>query len=527
MHNHLRPLTAEYPPMSRIQLILFHLVAAVVLFLTGCAGHGDTNQTHQPQDTIYTEQKAMAVYDYQPEQALQIIDSAVIVGNMSEVRADFLRARIYSWSVMGQVLDSLLHGKEGIRFDTARVIGERLLTHDSLKTNLGLRQNVLEVLVYVARQQQDTARWLRRSQELVEVCHGQGEDAEPEALRTEAEVGAVLYQMGQRERGMAKLDSVIAILDSREHRQFNWLDATVIALKRKLGVLKTEGKHIETIPLARRIIDRLGDYERHPQDYHDGSYREPADSTDRADYIRFYRTQAQAHLAAVYSSLGEQGNMEEVYQQIENSVRDATAREHISRYHALEQQMLRQQAESHSRMMTIVAIASVVGLLLMLFFATYVFFQNRWIRQKNQVLIRQINQALSTEPTPVPEPSASASTADADDTTALFQTIDQCIRRERLYANANIQRQDICDRFNLRREVLNQLLATNADGQSFPNYINGIRLSEACRLLRDEPTKTVVAIADEVGLSPRYLRRLFFEQYGVTPTEYRAGLPSD
>ena len=116
------------------------------------------------------------------------------------------------------------------------------------------------------------------------MCHEQGEDAEPEALRTEAEVGAVLYQMGQRERGMAKLDSVIAILDSREHRQFNWLDATVIALKRKLWRLKIEGKYIETIPLARRIIDRLGDYEQHPQDYHDGSYREPADSTDRIYY---------------------------------------------------------------------------------------------------------------------------------------------------------------------------------------------------------------------------------------------------
>ena len=43
--------------------------------------------------------------------------------------------------------------------------------------------------------------------------------------------------------------------------------------------------------------------------------------------------------------------------------------------------------------------------------------------------------------------------------------------------------------------------------------------------MKEEPSKTVVAIADEVGLSPRYLRRLFFEQYGVTPTEYRAALP--
>jgi AraC-like DNA-binding protein len=75
--------------------------------------------------------------------------------------------------------------------------------------------------------------------------------------------------------------------------------------------------------------------------------------------------------------------------------------------------------------------------------------------------------------------------------------------------------------------MLNQLLTTQAGGQSFPNYINGIRLSEACRLLREDPAKTIVAIADEVGLSPRYLRRLFFVQYGVTPTEYRAGLQND
>ena len=219
--------------------------------------------------------------------------------------------------------------------------------------------------------------------------------------------------------------------------------------------------------------------------------------------------------------------MEATFERLEKIIVDATTREHIARYHAMEQQMLRQQAENHSRMMTIIATTSISSLLLILFFAMYVSFQNRRIRQKNQVLIRQMNQSLNIEPTPVPKPSMAEPSADADDTSALFRTIDHCIRSERLYANANIQRQDICDRFNLRREVLNQLLTTQAGGQSFPNYINGIRLSEACRLLREEPTKTIVAIADEVGLSPRYLRRLFFVQYGVTPTEYRAGLQND
>ena len=280
------------------------------------------------------------------------------------------------------------------------------------------------------------------------------------------------------------------------------------------------------LPLARRIVTVLNDCEQHPDRYHDGIYREPP-AEKRADYIHFYRSQAENFIAAAYTALGKTDDMEATFERLENIIVDATTREHIARYHALEQQMLRQQAENHSRMMTIIATASVISLLLILFFAAYVSFQNRRIRQKNQVLIRQMNQSLSMEPTSDPESSVTGASADEDDSSALFRTIDHCIRSERLYANTNIQRQDICDRFNLRREVLNQLLTTHASGQSFPNYINGIRLSEACRLLKEEPSKTVVTIADEVGFSPRYLRRLFFEQYGVTPTEYRAGLPND
>ena len=487
------------------------LVVATMMMMVGCTGNGGTQQVQHPQDTVYTQQAAMGVYDYDPVRALRIVDSAVIVGNMSEVWADGLRARIYSWTLMGQTVDSLLHGPEGVRFDSARVIGERLLTHDSLKANIGMHQDVLEVLVYVARQQQDTARWLRRSQELVEVCHQQGDDAEPEALRTEAEMGAVLCMMGQRQQGMARLDSVIAILDSREHRQFNWLDASVIAMKRKISALNDGEKYIETIPLASRIIDRLNDYERHPQDYHDGTYREPADSTERADYINFYRTQMQSRLTAAYATLGEQGSMKDIYEQIEQSVRDVMAREHIARYHALEQQMLRQEAESRSHMMTFVAIASVSGLLVILLFAAYLFFQKRRIQQKNRVLTKLIeerNRPLS----------------DTSDNKQLFTALDSSIRSERLYANPTFQRQDACDHFNLRREVLNQLLTDYADGQSFPAYINSIRLSEACRLLREQPAKTVNAIAEEVGLTPRNLRRLFVDQYGMTPSEYRNGL---
>lgn len=519
--------------------------------MTGCTGSGETKQVQQPQDTTYTQQAAMDVYDYDPVRALEIIDSAVIAGNMSEVRADFLRARIYSWTVMGQTVDSLLQGPErlrngvrrsGVRFDSARVIGERLLTHDSVEANLGLRQNVLEVLVYVARQQQDTARWLRRSQELVEVCHGQGEDAEPEALRTEAEVGAVLCQMGQRERGMEKLDSVIAILDSREHRQFNWLDATVIALKRKLGVLKTEGKHIETIPLARRIIDRLGDYERHPQDYHDGSYREPTDSTDRADYIRFYRSQAENFIATAYADLGKTGDMQATFERLENIVIDAETREHLARYHALEQKMLseRQRLEMEAQAQRNLYFAVIVCILLAVALAAlaWYFRQMRIVRQKTRALVQQIDESLRykelyqalkatfpvhTGKLPEADENVRPDTHVADPDAETFAQIHDTIIREGLYLNPNCDRQMLTDRFGLTKERLGSLFVQYSDAKNVSAYINGLRLAHAAHLLTTQPELDIREVAAASGFgSHQYFSTCFKQRFGLSPTDYRS-----
>ena len=157
-----------------------------------------------------------------------------------------------------------------------------------------------------------------------------------------------------------------------------------------------------------------------------------------------------------------------------------------------------------------VTTASVSGLLVILLLAVYLYFQKRRIQQKNRALAKLIEKLQAP------------ATAGPADNGALFATLDTAIRSERLYANPTFQRQDACEYFNLRREVLNQLLANYADGLSFPSYINGIRLSEACRLLREQPPMTVNAIAEAVGLTPRNLRRLFVEQYGMTPTEYRS-----
>ena len=272
-----------------IHLIIFIAIAA--LLMVGCTGGSGTKHVPQASDTLYTEKAAMDVYAKEPERALEIIDSALIVGNVTKDRADLLRATVYS------------RAYEATRQDTAIVIGERLLNGKTAQDDVAFRQSVLEVLVYSARQLEDYELQLSYSTKLADAYRQQGDKVE--ALRTEAEIGAVLVRLGKTDEGLAKLDSVINRLTPV--RKFNELDASIIAMKRKIGVIR-DYPQIETT--AQCIINRLDDFEQHPADFHDGSEREPADE-NRPGYIAFYRSQAWSYLAAAYAHLGEKGKARE------------------------------------------------------------------------------------------------------------------------------------------------------------------------------------------------------------------------
>lgn len=479
------------------------------------------NRQSQPSDTVYTQKAAMTVYAYQPERALQIIDSAVIVGNLSEVRADVERTRIYSMTQAKPQLDSLLHGPEGTCLDSGRVIGERLLAHDSLKHDLNLRQQLLEILVYTARMQQDTLTWMQRSRELVDVCHEQG--LQTEALRMEAELGASLCYSGQMEQGMAMLDSVIVLLSTKPSFKFNELDALIIASKRKIGVLSSTGRYVETLPLARRIIERLEDYEAHPDQYADDTQRVLKDSTSRAGYINFYRTQAQGYITAAYSALGEHGNMNDAYKQIERSVQEVTAREHIARYNALEQQMQRQEAEARADRSRIFAWAGVLIALLAVIFAIVVFRKNRAINLKNHILAQQLTELYDNTrpavaaPTTIADPDLQS--ASAED---LYLHIRDEVIRLQLYTDPGFGRQSIIERFHLTKDVASRVFSQGSDHSSISDFINNCRLDHARRLLVSRPDMSIADIAAASGFGVRTtFTRSFKAKHGLTPTEFR------
>ena len=106
----------------------------------------------------------------------------------------------------------------------------------------------------------------------------------------------------------------------------------------------------------------------------------------------------------------------------------------------------------------------------------------------------------------------------------LFKTIDTIIRKDRLYAKANLMREDIMKRFKIGRHHLNDQLNTFADGMSFPQYINSIRMEVVYDLLTNHPEMTIAEIARQVGFTAPNLRVQFKRCYGITPAEYRASL---
>lgn len=475
----------------------------------------------------------MSIYGYQPLRALQILDSAVIVGNMSEFRAEMLRARIYSSSLMREQLDSLLGGPEGVRLDSARAIGERILKHDSLKVDPKRELDILEMLAYTARMQNDTMEWLNRSREYVDICHRLGAEQATNALRTEAEIGAALYYMGQQEQGMARLDSAIqclspdSILNGPDAFRFNELDALIIALKRKIVVLSSQNKTVEMLPLARQIIERLDDYEQHPDAYHDGSYREPKDSVERGDYIRFYRTQAQNFITAAYASLGELSNVMEAYNKLEIIVREATAREHLARYHALEQQMLAERRHIRTRRSNTIAISVGIFAFLAVVFSIVVTRKNRIINKKNVLLAQQITEAVYYKnmfweekyAQPMTEPVSDLNTLTDEQ---LFQYVGEAIVRDKLFLNPDFGRQTVMDHYHLSKERIGAIFSKGSNHAKLTSYIQQLRLDYATRLLVNQPGKSIVEIAEECGFrSHTYFSSCFRQHYGISPTDYR------
>ncbi len=267
------------------------LVFCLVILFTGCnSGRQHVKLLDNVGDTPYQKDTVLMTYATDPERALKLLDSALLIGNISPFNERICRATIYSKSLNEKRLDSAL------------IICRALLQDDSVKNSPDNLETVLDLLISISRTKHDDNEYLKWATQKADLSRKHGEEIE--LLRTEAEIGMLLSHLGQTEEGLKKLDATISQLD--QPGSIDRMDAFIIAVKRKITVLNELGRPADMIPLAQRILDRLNHYEQHVEDYAEDSYRLPwsKNPSDRDRYLDFYRAQANGFLAIAYAQNG-------------------------------------------------------------------------------------------------------------------------------------------------------------------------------------------------------------------------------
>ena len=111
-----------------------------------------------------------------------------------------------------------------------------------------------------------------------------------------------------------------------------------------------------------------------------------------------------------------------------------------------------------------------------------------------------------------PDPSNSAYRA----------ALDAWLEKEKPYLNPDFQLMDLRQVLPLNRTYLSQLI--NAQyGCSFYQWVNGLRIEEAKRLMREQPEIKIQDVAERCGFSSRRMfTQVFTRETGTTPTEWFA-----
>lgn len=576
--------------MKRPTHYLTFILCSLLVMACGKGGR-NAGATQRLGNTPYQEDSILMTYGSDPDRALTLLDSALLLGNISDYRAQFIKARIYSTAFAEQQ-----------KLDSATIIAEALLAHDSVTSNNTERINILDLLISANRLRRDDERHLRWSREKAKILRRSGNDTE--YWRTTAEIGVVTIHMGQQAKGAALLDSAVAHLD--RPGSINRMDAFVLAAKRKINTLLDQNppKTTEAVAMAQRIIDRLNHYEQHSSDYADDSFRLPWSKypEDRDRYLDFNRAQAYSFMAQAYAMAGDQdekareclerfreykkskslnarymitpvliklglydeaeqtlldvrqqmgtdtvnddfacllfysakiaharGNADRAYQlmvrhaniakQQVDSMRRRDVLKDAANYQAQEARIKQAHETIAQRRNSVIWWGCLVVLVLMGTFAYAIYYQRRLINQKNTVLVKQMDEAVTRERT---QSDALLPTADSMTNEELYQWLREGIRSQQLFLDPELDRSRIADAFRITERRVGAAFSQGSNYNSLPDFIRDCRLEYSCKLLTERPEMNIKEVAAASGFTYASTYSTDFKnRYTVTPTKYR------
>jgi len=107
------------------------------------------------------------------------------------------------------------------------------------------------------------------------------------------------------------------------------------------------------------------------------------------------------------------------------------------------------------------------------------------------------------------------------DVMSVIEQLSLLMDENQLYLEEKLSIKDVAEMLDINHQQLSEILNREL-GKSFSSYVNDIKISEAKKLLINEPDLPVIRIAMSVGFnSIRTFNRVFVNSTGVTPMEYR------
>ncbi|MBR1879039.1 MAG: AraC family transcriptional regulator [Paludibacteraceae bacterium] len=217
--------------------------------------------------------------------------------------------------------------------------------------------------------------------------------------------------------------------------------------------------------------------------------------------------------------------------QLHDAERLSAAQENAARFHEQEQQYALERERAEKRRITAVAVSLAAGVALITVFVVLLVYQLRMIRRKNDVLSQEItenarfkaqyfapNGAAKVES----QKSKVVSNPNEMNDTELFEYLSAVIVNEQLYLDPHFSRQQLMDRFHLRKERLGAAFARGSRFGSLPAFITECRLAKSVCLLTEEPQMNIADVAAACGYaSTATFLTNFKQRYALTPSEFR------
>ena len=262
------------------------LLSGILFALIGCTGKPGITNPLQPNplrqsgaDSLYTEGTAMSIHLQDPERALVLIDSGVIVGNIAWDCGEYLKAVVQygemNHALARQTCLDLLHdASHRTDVDSVNIMHTHMLL-TAIENNFGNHPAVI-----------------RHATKASQMAHAL--DETECVAEMEGYIARAMSMTGNNEKAIARLHNVVDEL--RQTYTFDGMISYFSTAKKLLHVLDDDERYSEMVPVCEAMLEHISEF----ADHYDRFADIPGDF-DPKDFEDFARGQTLAFLTIAYA----------------------------------------------------------------------------------------------------------------------------------------------------------------------------------------------------------------------------------